>query len=262
MRIGELASLAGVSTRTVRHYHHLGLLPEPERRANGYRVYGLRAAVTLARIRRLTELGLGLAEVRDALADDRGRELREILTELDADLARQEEEIRRRRVRLAELLAQDTLHPDDPVSAEMADLLGRLPRAETGMLARERELLALLDTTAASETQRLLLEAAGPPAADPEHLSRVECLYRDLDALAGAGLDDPRVPELARRLAEAVPAEMIRSGLLDPVLPVADAEAEDGEQEAFARAFFADLPPAHAEVIRQAIALLADRSTT
>ncbi|WP_260615593.1 MerR family DNA-binding transcriptional regulator [Microbispora sp. KK1-11] len=29
MRIGELAALAGVSTRTVRHYHHLGVLPEP-----------------------------------------------------------------------------------------------------------------------------------------------------------------------------------------------------------------------------------------
>ncbi|MFD0852085.1 MerR family DNA-binding transcriptional regulator, partial [Actinomadura adrarensis] len=39
MRIGELAALVGVSTRTVRHYHHLGLLPEPERRANGYREY-------------------------------------------------------------------------------------------------------------------------------------------------------------------------------------------------------------------------------
>ncbi|MEU3168406.1 MerR family transcriptional regulator [Streptosporangium sp. NPDC006930] len=32
MRIGELAALVGVSTRTVRHYHHLGLLPEPLRR--------------------------------------------------------------------------------------------------------------------------------------------------------------------------------------------------------------------------------------
>ena len=64
MRIGELAELAGVSTRAVRHYHHLGLMPEPERRANGYRAYGLRDAVALARIRRLTELGLGLEEVR------------------------------------------------------------------------------------------------------------------------------------------------------------------------------------------------------
>ncbi|WP_449063583.1 MerR family transcriptional regulator [Planomonospora algeriensis] len=257
MRIGELAALAGVSTRTVRHYHRLGLLPEPERRANGYRVYGLRAAVTLARIRRLTELGLSLTEVGDALADDRGRELREVLTELDADLACQEQEIRRRRARLADLLARDTLHPDDPVSPEMAALLGRLPQAETGMLARERELLALLDSTAEPDVRRLLLETAS----DPDRMSRVEDLYRELDALAGADLGDPRVPGLAERLADAVPPEMLGSGLLDPVLRPADADGGTGEQEAFARAFFADLPSAQAEVIHRAMVLLADRST-
>ncbi|MGH3388683.1 MAG: MerR family transcriptional regulator, partial [Actinomadura sp.] len=86
MRIGELAALVGVSTRTVRHYHHLGLLPEPDRLANGYRDYRLRDAVVLARVRRLAELGLSLDEIRDVLADDRGREFREVLLELDADL--------------------------------------------------------------------------------------------------------------------------------------------------------------------------------
>ncbi len=88
MRIGELAAAVGVTTRAVRHYHHLGLLPEPERLGNGYRDYTLRHAVVLARIRRLTELGLGLAEVRDVLADDAGKDLAEVLAELDEDLAR------------------------------------------------------------------------------------------------------------------------------------------------------------------------------
>ncbi|MDG4865933.1 MerR family transcriptional regulator, partial [Streptomyces sp. T-3] len=106
MRIGELAALAGVTSRAVRHYHHLGLLPEPERRPNGYREYGLRHAVELARIKRLTELGLGLGEVRDVLADDEGKELAEVLEELDADLARQEDALRERRARLGVLLAQ------------------------------------------------------------------------------------------------------------------------------------------------------------
>ncbi|GAT66905.1 merR family transcriptional regulator [Planomonospora sphaerica] len=54
MRIGELAALAGVSTRTVRHYHRLGLLPEPERRANGYRVYGLSADAPEELVRELS----------------------------------------------------------------------------------------------------------------------------------------------------------------------------------------------------------------
>ncbi len=45
MRIGEIAGIVGVSTRAVRHYHRIGLLPEPPRRANGYREYTLRDAV-------------------------------------------------------------------------------------------------------------------------------------------------------------------------------------------------------------------------
>lgn len=39
MRIGELAGLAGVSTKTVRYYEQLGLLPTPDRRPSGYRDY-------------------------------------------------------------------------------------------------------------------------------------------------------------------------------------------------------------------------------
>src|SRR3712207_5688249 len=121
MRISELADTVGVTTRTVRHYHRVGVLPEPPRQANGYRVYGLRDALRLARVRRLVELGLTLDEVADALADDDARELPEILAELDADLARQEAEIRDRRDRLAALLRRGgDLDADDTVSPATA----------------------------------------------------------------------------------------------------------------------------------------------
>ncbi|RJL30110.1 MerR family transcriptional regulator [Bailinhaonella thermotolerans] len=248
MRIGELAELAGVSTRTVRHYHHLGLLPEPARLANGYRVYGLRDAVELARIRRLTELGLGLDEVRDVLADDRGRELREVLAELDADLARQEREIAARRARLAALLERETLDPDDPVSPEMAALLRGLTGPPTGLLAKERELLAMLDTVAGPAAGAALAAIAGPLAADPERAALVQALYTDLDALAGAAADDPRVPAVAARLADVIP----------PAL-AAGAPAQPADHP-FTRALFAELAPAQAEAVRRAMRLLAERS--
>jgi DNA-binding transcriptional MerR regulator len=70
MWIGELAGLVGISTRAIRHYHHVGLLAEPARKANGYREYSMRDAVELARVRRLTELGLSLDELADSPADD------------------------------------------------------------------------------------------------------------------------------------------------------------------------------------------------
>ncbi|MFC5816956.1 MerR family transcriptional regulator [Nonomuraea harbinensis] len=75
--IGEVAKLAGVTPRTVRHYHRIGLLAEPERTAGGYRTYGIGALSRLLQIRKLTALGMGLGEVADALTDTGGMDVRE-----------------------------------------------------------------------------------------------------------------------------------------------------------------------------------------
>ena len=146
MRISELAALVGVSTRAIRHYHHRGLLPEPDRLTNGYREYGLRDAVTLARIRRLAELGLSLDEIRDVLADDQGRELREVLQELDLDLARAQEDIGARRAELARLLAESDLHLDSTVSPELAAVLRGIPAGTSKIAELDRQLLTVLDS--------------------------------------------------------------------------------------------------------------------
>ncbi|GAA4710262.1 MerR family transcriptional regulator [Pseudonocardia yuanmonensis] len=63
MRIGELAERAGVSTRALRHYEALGLLPA-QRRANGYRTYGEEDLRAVTEIRTLVGLGLSLEETR------------------------------------------------------------------------------------------------------------------------------------------------------------------------------------------------------
>jgi DNA-binding transcriptional MerR regulator len=176
MRIGELANLVGVSTRTVRHYHHLGLLPEPDRLVNGYRHYRLRDAVTLARVRRLAELGLSLDEIRDVLADDRGRELREVLLELDADLGRQQVAIATRRERLAVLLAEPDLHPDSAVSPELAAVLRDLPTGDSKFAAFDRDLLTLIDT-GTDEAGRAGLADLLRPLTEPEAARRGHALY-------------------------------------------------------------------------------------
>ena len=49
----EIAELAGTSLRAVRHHHEVGLLDEPERRANGYKQYGVAHLVRLVRIKRV-----------------------------------------------------------------------------------------------------------------------------------------------------------------------------------------------------------------
>lgn len=67
MKIKELADLVGTTPRTIRHYHHEGLLPNPDN--PGVRDYTLDHAVRLVRIRHLTESGLNLATIRGMMED-------------------------------------------------------------------------------------------------------------------------------------------------------------------------------------------------
>src|ERR1700730_556835 len=70
LTIGQLASYAGVTVRAVRHYHQIGLLPEPERDASGYRRYGAMAVVSLIKIRTLANAGVPLSQIGQMLEAD------------------------------------------------------------------------------------------------------------------------------------------------------------------------------------------------
>ncbi|MEU0631687.1 MerR family transcriptional regulator [Streptomyces sp. NPDC005989] len=201
MRIGEIAALVGLTTRTIRHYHHAGLLPEPERRLNGYRAYSVRDAVLLARVRRLTGLCLDLDEVRGVLADNAGREPAGVLG-LHAGLARQEAAIRERRCRLGTLLAEPP-GATGPVSPALAALPAQAPRTDSPSAAKDRAYLTPVDATSASGQENFAL--LGTLIADP---SVVE-LHEHLDAPAEGPADDPRIAPLAADLMAAVPDELL-----------------------------------------------------
>lgn len=64
MMIGALAEAAGVSSQTVRFYERAGLLPEPERGANGYRLYTPPILGRLRFINQAQAAGLSLTEIR------------------------------------------------------------------------------------------------------------------------------------------------------------------------------------------------------
>ncbi|KJL33607.1 MerR family transcriptional regulator [Microbacterium oxydans] len=71
--IQEIARLAGTTSRTLRHYDDIGLLPPSRIASNGYRHYDSSALVRLQRILLLRELGLGLPQVAEVLGPARGR---------------------------------------------------------------------------------------------------------------------------------------------------------------------------------------------
>jgi DNA-binding transcriptional MerR regulator len=65
--IQQIAKLAGTTSRALRHYGELGLLPATRVGGNGYRYYDERALVRLQRILLLRELGLGLTQIGEIL---------------------------------------------------------------------------------------------------------------------------------------------------------------------------------------------------
>ncbi|GBD85927.1 mercuric resistance operon regulatory protein [bacterium BMS3Abin02] len=67
MKIGELAQHARVSTKAIRYYEDIGLLPAPRRAPNGYRVYEKGSVDRLLFIRDAQATGLTLAEIASIL---------------------------------------------------------------------------------------------------------------------------------------------------------------------------------------------------
>lgn len=203
LRIGEAAELAGVSTRTIRHYHQIGLLPEPIRMPNGYRGYGPKDVVLLLRVRRMVESGLRLDEIANVLATaDRAQAPRDILLELDTHLAEQERRIRKRRKRIAELLAKND---ESTYSAELADLLTNLERTETAQPSPD---------VAPRMFNALANELSPPqgttPTAIPDQTlaSQLAELSQSFHQLAGRPPTDPAIAALAHRAAQLAPTLM------------------------------------------------------
>ncbi len=69
--IQDVARLAGTTSRTLRHYGDVGLLPASRTGGNGYRYYDATALVRLQRILMLRDLGLGIPAIADVLAGQR-----------------------------------------------------------------------------------------------------------------------------------------------------------------------------------------------
>ena len=65
--IGEVSEIAGISPRTLRFYEEAGLLT-PTRGPNGYRRYVSADIDRLQEILLLRHIGVGVAEISDALS--------------------------------------------------------------------------------------------------------------------------------------------------------------------------------------------------
>jgi DNA-binding transcriptional MerR regulator len=214
LTISQLASYAGVTVRTVRHYHAKGLLPEPERDHSGYRRYNAAAVVELIRIRTLAHAGVPLSRVRKLLAAG-DEEFAAALDDIDQRLRTEIRERQRHRVQIGRLNAGDSLV---------------LPPEAVAYLDRMHE-LGFPQHVIEIERDSWILIAAQIPEQVPAFMAikqaqieqpAIRRLYLDVAELAECASDDPRLSLLADRLEAFLEADAAEATGMEEDQPISD----------------------------------------
>jgi MerR family transcriptional regulator, mercuric resistance operon regulatory protein len=68
LTIGQLANQAGVNVETIRYYQRIGLLEEPPKPSQGYRIYPASAIARIRFVKRAQKLGFSLSEIAELLS--------------------------------------------------------------------------------------------------------------------------------------------------------------------------------------------------
>jgi DNA-binding transcriptional MerR regulator len=197
----QLAELTGTTVNTIRHYHRLGLLKEPERKYNGYKQYDVRDLVCLLRIRRLAALGVPLSQISEVGAG--GDRMPETLRELDAELEANIARLQKARADIASILL-DSAPADTPAGFEA--VASRLSETDSSIIHIYAQ---LYDEEALADVRKMVeadTDAIGadidrlPPDADDE--TRQRLAERLVPILARNLVDYPWLRDPAARLSK------------------------------------------------------------
>jgi DNA-binding transcriptional MerR regulator len=214
LTIGQLAAYGEVSVRTVRHYHQIGLLPEPERDNLDRRTYDASAVVRLVRVRTLAGAGVPLARIQELL-EASPQTFAQGVAELDQEMGREIRRLQETRKRLARLASGENL----VLPASVVDYLGRLRElgVQERYVALERDAWIMVAARAPDQIE-LWIAQKHRELEDPDMIQLYQLLSEAVDWQAG----HPRVVELVdvleRLLHRAVEAGSLGTDDLDQTL--------------------------------------------
>lgn len=191
---GQAAAFVGVTIKTIRHYHLLGLVDEPPRDGSGYRRYGSSDLLRLVQVRTLAESGVPLSEI-GALLDADPQRFAADLAEVKRRLTERIEELTARRDQLDRLANGDR---------------ALLPDRACALLERAADLGFTPDEVAIHREGMVLARALVPDGFDDflteaEHAlddTRFVALNKQCWAAKDWEPDDPRIEELATAVAD------------------------------------------------------------
>jgi DNA-binding transcriptional MerR regulator len=245
VKIGDAASFVGITPRAVRHYHEIGLLPEPERGSDNRRRYGYDEMIRLLWIRKMADAGVALDDIRDAFAEttppraDSDNDVAGVLERLEESLTLKEAELQRQRAAVEQMRTRGSRMGllSDFVTDRFASLpAGSLRRADLDNLLVIERVFGPLG--AAVNASRYIALATHPNLR--EESDRVDAAEEALDDTIA--VDDPRVAQVAAErhaFEQALHAAIDESGLAQEEDALFDAwdvlhpvTADGGESEA------------------------------
>lgn len=120
LQIGELAEASGVSTKAIRYYEEVGVIPPAERAENGYRLYGAEDVQRLRFIRSARNLDFSLDDLKEVLAlRDQGEApcsyVAQLLEQKSVEIAERIRQLQTLQQELQQLVAQAADLPDDDI---------------------------------------------------------------------------------------------------------------------------------------------------
>ncbi|MEU9636878.1 MerR family transcriptional regulator [Streptomyces tendae] len=233
VKIGDAAEFTGTTPRAIRHYHAIGLLPEPERGAGDRRRYGYDDMIRLLWIRKMADVGIALEDIRTTF--EPGTDIEQSLARLEESLAAQAAVIERQRAAV-----RNWRESGDPLGLLSPLLAGRVRHLPPNSLRRS-DLDTLLVTErifgplgAALQADRFIVLATRPELrAEDDRLTEAETALDD-----SIDPDDPRVEEIAEQWCAhelAVESAIEEAGLDDTLdelavhQPDQETDPEDGE---------------------------------
>lgn len=205
VKIGDAAAFVGTTPRAIRHYHEIGLLPEPERGGDDRRRYGYEDMIRLLWIRKMADAGIALDDIRDAFADtasagaapavaDGDHGIAGILERLEETLVAQEAELRRQRTAVQRMRTEGSrmgLLSDFVTSRLKGPPEGSLRQADLDNLLVIERIFGPLGA-AVNATRYIALATHPDLRAESDRVDAAEEALDDTVAV-----DDPRVAQVA-----------------------------------------------------------------
>ena len=232
-----ISDLVGITVRTLRYYHQIGLLREPKRTTKGL-LYDETHLLTLLRIKRFAMMSLTLDEIADIIHTPASPRARRILVELDQALADRVAEIESQRRVIEECLRDNAPVDVLPRFARHLAALRRLGSYDTSVADKALEELAA--GCGSEEVARVVDEVIQDPVIS--RLSVLEERLRRLNENSG----EPELADLARdygRLLVEIYSANAAEGLksfsghdLMEAIGLVDSAANEQEREVLTRA--------------------------